>query len=130
MRYARGMAATIVIVVSDLMFQSRIEAAARALGHATVIGDTAERAADALAASPALVVLDLHERAVEPAAIIRDAKAAGARVLAFGRHTEPQTLRAAREAGADTVVPRSQLVEELGALIASLVDANAVSDDW
>lgn len=124
------MPATIAIVVSDLMFQSRIDAAARALGHTTLIADTPERTADALGASPALVIVDLHERAIEPATVIRDAKAAGARVLAFGRHTEPQTLRAAREAGADTVVPRSQLVEELGALISSLLDTSAVSDDW
>lgn len=124
------MPATIAIVVSDLMFQSRIDAAARALGHTTLIADTAERAADALGASPELVIVDLHEREVDPAAIIRDAKAAGARVLAFGRHTEPQTLRAAREVGADTVVPRSQFVEELGELITSLLDVNAVSDDW
>jgi hypothetical protein len=42
-------------------------------------------------------------------------------VLAFGRHTEPATLRAARDAGAETVVPRSQLVEELPALLGRLL---------
>ena len=117
------MPATVAIVVSDLMFQSRIDATARARGHTTLIADTPARANNAMQASPALVIVDLHERAVDPTAIIRDAKAAGARVLAIGRHTEPHTLRAARDAGADTVVPRSQLVEELPQLIASLIGA-------
>ena len=74
-------------------------------------------------ARPAVAVIDLHERALDPTAAITDAKAAGARVLAFGRHTEPATLRAARDAGADLVVPRSQLAEELPELLRSLLAA-------
>ena len=115
------MTQTIAIVVSDLMFQSRIDAAARSLGLAPRIADTAVSLADALAARPAVAVIDLHERALDPTAAIIDAKAAGARVLAFGRHTEPATLRAARDAGADLVVPRSQLAEELPELLRSLM---------
>jgi hypothetical protein len=38
-------------------------------------------------------------------------------VLAFGRHTEPQMLRSAREAGCAEVVPRSTLVDEMPALV-------------
>jgi hypothetical protein len=40
--------------------------------------------------------------------------------MAFGRHTEPALLRAARDAGAAIVVPRSQLVEELPELLRRL----------
>jgi hypothetical protein len=45
------------------------------------------------------------------------AKERGAPVLAFGRHTEAALLREARVAGCDRVVARSQLVEELPALL-------------
>ena len=103
MRYDHRMTQTVAIAVSDLLFQSRIDAAARALGLAPCIADSAG--------------------ALAPTAAITDAKAAGARVLAFGRHTEPATLRAARDAGADLVVPRSQLAEELPELLRSLLAA-------
>src|SRR5205085_9994381 len=35
------------------------------------------------------------------------------RVVAYGSHVDTATLRAAREAGCDVVLPRSQFVEEL-----------------
>jgi DNA-binding NarL/FixJ family response regulator len=104
---------TIVIMVSDLMFQPRIEAAAKALSFDVRVG---EDAIGELGPGDALVV-DLHERDGDPLAAIVAASGRRAGVLAFGRHTEPQTLRAARDAGADLAVPRSQLVEELPALL-------------
>jgi DNA-binding NarL/FixJ family response regulator len=100
------------------MFQPRIEAAARALGIDV-------RASSASTLDGAALVIDLHEASLDAIAAIAEAKAAGARVLAFGRHTEPATLRAARDAGADIVVPRSQLVEELPELLRRLVDRDA-----
>jgi DNA-binding NarL/FixJ family response regulator len=111
---------TVVIVVPDLMFQPRIAAVVERLGLRAVATDVPERASAAIAESPALVVVDLHADGIDTDATIRAAKDAGAAVLAFGRHTEPATLRAAREAGADTVVPRSTLVEEMPQIIRSL----------
>ena len=118
-----------VIAVSDLMFQPRIEAVARDLGFETEVADSAVSARDALARRPALVIVDLHANGLDAETVIRGAKTMGARVLAFGRHTEPGTLRAARQAGADLAVARSQLVEELPDLIERLVPAAAASDD-
>jgi DNA-binding NarL/FixJ family response regulator len=111
---------TILIVVNDLMFQPRIAEAARALGMEARVADAADAVAEALGAPPAVVVVDVHAAGIDAAATIRAAREAGARVLAFGRHTDAAALRAAREAGADRVVARSQLVEQLGELIASL----------
>ena len=71
--------------------------------------------------APTLAVIDLHADGIDASRTIADANAAGIRVLAFGRHTDATALRAAREAGADRVVPRSQLVEELHELIAAMV---------
>ncbi len=114
------MTATVAIIVADLMFQSRIRLAAQALGLETTIGDSATAAGLAIAAHPEIAVVDLHAPGIDAPALIRSAKDAGARVLAFGRHTEPAVLRAAREAGADAVVARSQLVEELPKLLEAL----------
>lgn len=108
-------------MVSDLLFQSRIAAAAAALGHDATVADSPAAASAAIVARPALAIIDLHERGLDALATVRSAKAGGVRVLAFGRHTEPHTLRAARDAGADLVVPRSQLADELPRLIASLL---------
>jgi DNA-binding NarL/FixJ family response regulator len=107
------------------MFQPRIEAVARDLGFETEVADSSLAARDALARRPALVVVDLHAAGLEAETVIRGARAMGARVLAFGRHTEPGTLRAARQAGADLAVPRSQLVEEMPQLIRGLIPEGA-----
>jgi DNA-binding NarL/FixJ family response regulator len=92
-----------------------------AAGLRARIADTAALAAAAMDEPPALVVVDLHAAGIDVMSVIRMSKAAGAAVLAFGRHTEPATLRAARDAGADAAVSRSQLVDELPELIARLI---------
>ena len=119
-RYAVGMSPLVVIAVADLMFQPRIEAAARDLGFETAVADSTVSAREALARRPALVVVDIHATQFEAEAVIRGASAVGAKVLAFGRHTEPGALRAARQAGAAVAVPRSELVERLPELITEL----------
>ena len=116
---------TVAIAVSELIFQSRIRAAAEGLGLSIAIADTPARAEAAIAARPALVVVDLQERNVDPLGVIETAKRAGAAVLAFGRHTDAKSLRAARAAGADAAVPRSQLKEELPELLRALTEAPA-----
>lgn len=120
-RYHGVVSRTIVIAVVDLLFQSRISAAAEALGLDTRVADTPSSVDATIAAAPTLVVVDLDAAGIDAAAVISAAKAVGAKLLAFGRHTQPGALRAARDAGADTVVARSQLAEELPELLAGLV---------
>lgn len=119
------MSALVVIAVADLMFQPRIEAAARELGFDTAVADSTVEARAALARRPTLVVVDLHATQFDPEAVIRAGSAIGAKVLAFGRHTEPGVLRAARQAGAAAAVPRSELVERLHELIGGLAGPQA-----
>jgi DNA-binding NarL/FixJ family response regulator len=118
------MNATVVIVVIDLLFQSRIRAAAEALGLDVRVADTPAGTDAAIAAAATLVVIDVDAAGIDTPSAIRAAKAAGAKVLAFGRHTEPLSLRSARDAGADVVVARSQLAEELPELLAGLAGLN------
>lgn len=111
---------TILAVVSDLMFQSRLRNHARALGYELVVADTPASVRDGLERLPALLVLDLHVGGLDWRQAVEAAKAAGVPVLAFGRHTEARLLRSAREAGCGRVVPRSTFVEELPRLIEEL----------
>jgi hypothetical protein len=123
------MSALVLIAVADLMFQPRIEAAARDLGFDTAVADSALSAREALLRRPALVVVDIHAKEFEAEAVIRGGTAIGAKVLAFGRHTEPGGLRAARQAGAAVSVPRSELVERLPELIRQLAGTATRSEE-
>ncbi len=117
------MARTIVAVISDLMFESRLREHASALGYDVRATDTLEATQEVLTEGPALAVLDLHVAGVDWRLAVEAAKERGVPVLAFGRHTEARLLRAAREAGCDRVVARSTLVEELPSLILELAGA-------
>ncbi len=111
---------TILVVIPDLMFQSRVREHAQALDFEITSADTMDEAMEALERSPALLVLDLHAMGLDTAALAADAKAREVSVLAFGRHTETGVLKAAREAGCDAVVVRSTFVEELPQLLREL----------
>jgi DNA-binding NarL/FixJ family response regulator len=111
----------VAVVVSDLMFQARITDAIRARGENAVVADDAGSLARAVSAGPSGAVVDVHERALDPLEAIRGLAAGGVPVLAFGRHTDPERLRASRDAGAVKVVARSDLVERLGDLLEDLL---------
>lgn len=107
---------TVVAVVNDLMFGSRIRAAAQQAGVDVAFvrnaGDLAARAAHA-----DLVLLDLETRWLDAPAAIRslrsDAATEGVPVVAFGPHVAGEALKAAREAGAHRVLARSAFVAQL-----------------
>ena len=107
---------TLLVVASDLMWQSRLAEGLRALGYHVALADTAEEALEALASGVALVIVDL-QGAVPWEGVVRAAKERATPVVAYGQHTKPELLRSARKAGADVVVPRSTLVEGLGEVI-------------
>jgi len=115
---------SVLIAVSDLLFQSRIEGAAKSLGLEPVVADTPQRLDDAIAIGPAIAVVDVHETAFSATEAIARATASGVQVLAFGRHTAPAELRGAREAGATIVVPRSELAERLVEYLERLMAAS------
>jgi CheY-like chemotaxis protein len=106
-----------LLLSDDLLFISRIVGTARELG----LEVRSARSADALVnlareQSPACVIVDL----VNPGLVItdlierlREAVQAMPRVVAYGSHVDTATLRAARAAGCDVVLPRSKFVEDL-----------------
>jgi DNA-binding NarL/FixJ family response regulator len=62
-----------------------------------------------------LVILDLANPGLVIADMMKQLKGGGAGpyVVAYGSHVDTETLKAAREAGCDVVLPRSKFVEEL-----------------
>jgi len=113
----------VVVAISDLMLGSRAREALKALGLDAVVASSQEDLARRLDEGARLFIIDLGEPAWSPVESIRRARANGIPVLAFGRHTDVETLDAAREAGADRVVPRSAFAASLPDLVRELAGA-------
>ncbi|HZY86512.1 MAG TPA: hypothetical protein VFE78_16885 [Gemmataceae bacterium] len=106
-----------LLLSDDLIFTSRITGTARGLGLTVC----AARSADALVelarqSPPHAVLIDLSNPGLALPELLRrlaEACPTMPRVVAYGSHVDAATLRAAREAGCDPVLPRSKFVEEL-----------------
>lgn len=102
--------------IHDLMFSTRLRDAARHLGHDCEVVRRAADVAGRLEGAD-LVVIDLMVAgggALEAVEVARDA---GAVVVAYGEHVRADVLQAAREAGADQVLTRSEFAFRLPALL-------------
>jgi DNA-binding response OmpR family regulator len=121
MRADSSTSGRILAVVTDLMLESRIREKARAMGYDVSVADTVQAVCEALdSAPPDLLVLDLQAEGLpwrEAVAAAKEGADSPVPVLAYGQHTKPHLLRAARDAGCAMAVPRSQLMEEFPALI-------------
>lgn len=111
-----------IVLCDDLIFYSRISGSARAAGFGV---RQAKSSADALALArqtpPTGVVVDLQNPGLDLADFLAQLKAAcpsPPRVIAYGSHVEAEVLKAARRAGCDRVMPRSQFASELEGAIA------------
>lgn len=120
--------AHILGLATDLFFAPTIDAAAAKIGFSTRWIDAYKTGPEFLADleqnPPALIILDLNS-SVPWVDWLPAAKAHKATRdipwLVFGSHMNPRRLAAARHAGADKVVPKSQFSAELPELIQAMV---------
>ena len=114
---AEAQPATGYLLSDDLMFNSRITGTARDLGLVVKAARSTEVLEElARRQPPSCVLVDLANPGLEITGLIgrlRELCARMPRVVAYGSHVDTATLRAAREAGCDVVLPRSKFVEEL-----------------
>ncbi len=107
----------VILAVRDLVFRSKVLAAAERLGapvHLAPRGTPLATAAREL--GPGTLVLDLNEPGVLEQ--VAAAKAAGAtRVVGFLGHLQEDLMAAARDAGVDEVLTRGQFVQRLDGLL-------------
>jgi len=98
------------MLCDDLMFSSQVTATGRALSiPVTVARSPAAVAKKALETTPKCVILDLHNPGLSLSELLAELKAVSSpRVVAFGSHVNAELLKAARDAGCDLVMPRSQ----------------------
>ena len=110
------MTTTVLALVDDLMFGSRIAEAARARGGASQRVRTIDELRAALGPEVRLVIVDCDRPPVALEEVV--AAAAGVPVVGFFSHVEPQRGRDARAVGLTRVLPRSAFVKELPELLA------------
>lgn len=110
----------IVAAAADLLFTSRIRAAAADAGVQADFARSWEALQDKVAGA-ALVILDLDTRwldaAAHVAALKQDPRTAAVPVVAFVSHVRTDAIEAARAGGADRVLARSAFVRELPTLL-------------
>ncbi|MBL8797588.1 MAG: response regulator [Planctomycetia bacterium] len=106
-----------LLLSDDLIFTSRITGTARALGLTVrAARDVPLLQALARQQSPSGVIVDLANPGLEVEALIawlRDHCPMMPGVVAYGSHVDVETLKRARAAGCDLVLPRSKFVEDL-----------------
>ena len=117
-RLADGERNTILAVVSDLLIEVRIEAAAQLQGAG--VQTASPRDADAMirTVQPALVVADLAVAGLDLTALAAAARETGATVVGFYPHVDVNLRRAAQSAGIAHVYARSRFLRELPKILA------------
>jgi len=114
----------ILAAVDDFLFRSKIRAVAKHVNAEVRFAQTQDEIlAQARAAKPSLVIVDLNSQKADPVATIAalkaDAALADVRTIGFASHVHVDLINAARQAGADQVLPRSQFAGHLADILAS-----------
>jgi CheY-like chemotaxis protein len=113
---------TVLAVVNDLFFASKIRGTAEQLGVAVKFARTTEALTEAARRDqPALIICDLHSQKVDLNELAKQLKAddqlRSIPLLGFFSHVQTELQTEAEQAGFDRVIPRSvfnaQLVEIL-----------------
>jgi len=118
---------TVVVVVDDLFFLTKIQTTLSHLGLATRVMTQRPALQDYVrtATAPMLMVVDLTLRADDAVSVISTIRAtdsgAPVSILAFGAHVAVETHRQALQAGADQVVAKSEFSRRLPDLIQQFV---------
>jgi CheY-like chemotaxis protein len=113
--------AMVIAVVDDLLFGSKIRAAAKTAGATISFARGRDAVAGAVRnSSPELILIDLEGQsgdAIEMIRLIRAEAGAGARIIGFGSHVNVERLDAAKQAGCDQALARSAFVNMLPRLL-------------
>lgn len=107
----------VLAVVPDLFFATKVAATAKVSGVELELVPP-QRAAERMAQAPAaLAIVDLHTKDAIAVVTALKAAAPSVPVVGFFSHVETELRRDALAAGADAVLPRSQFVVKLSALL-------------
>ena len=112
------MGRVIIAIVDDMFFASKIRAVAAAVGSEISFPRSLEALVQkAREERPHLIIVDLHNQKIEPAALAGELKAdeelREIPILGFFSHLQTELQRNALAAGFDQVIPRSVFARDL-----------------
>jgi CheY-like chemotaxis protein len=112
----------ISLVVDDMFFAAKINAAAGAAGRAVERIRSPEQLEQLASAMPLLVILDLKATSLDPMQAIAYLKSQAllraVPLVAFVSHVQTETIRRAQAAGCDFVLPHSAFTQLLPDIVA------------
>ena len=116
------MSGVIIASVDDMFFKSKIRAVAEAVGTEISFPRNQEALLQkAREAKPKLIIVDLHNQKIEPAALAAELKSdeelGAIPLLGFFSHVQTELQRTALAAGFDQVIPRSVFARDLSKIL-------------
>lgn len=118
------MAATVVALVDDLLFLSKIRETGKTIGVSVVTVGARGNPAAVAEAKPQAIFLDLNSRGLSAVDWIRLLKAdpltREIRIVGFVSHVQEDLITAARAAGCDSIMARSAFSKQLPDLLRDL----------
>jgi len=117
------MPTTIIAVIDDLFFASKIRGTGEQVGALVLFVKSADEAIQkARNESPGLIIVDMNARCCHPMDLARtfkgDDRLSGIPLLGFFSHVQTELQRAAEAAGFDRVMPRSAFTKQLPEILA------------
>jgi glycine oxidase len=122
-RFADPPRVNAVALIKDVLFRSRIDAVAQALGLEVAYASDLEQARRRCGElRPVSVFVDLSDAAFPPENASREVRAAapGAHLIGFASHVDLKALNSARAAGFDQTLSRSEFTRRLGEFLTEL----------
>src|SRR5438552_1108835 len=116
------MTRTVIAVVDDLFFVSRIRGTAEQLGVTTSFPRRIDALLEAtLRDQPQLIICDLHATRIDPIELAKRLKAderlRAIPLLGFFSHVQTELQQQAEQAGFDQVMPRSAFTRDLPGIL-------------
>lgn len=108
---------SVIVLVRDLLFSSKITTEARAAGVAAQVVRDPEKLDQFARTGARLLIVDATLPGAIPAAANWRQGEAGRSVVAFVSHVDQNTMAEAKQAGIDKVLPRGQFVKVLSELL-------------
>ena len=121
---------TVIAIVEDMFFVSKLQATAKALGAIIKFPRTLDAAREAARQDiPDLVIVDLHNQRISPTDFARelktDEKLKQVPLLGFFSHVHVELQRQAADAGFDQIMPRSIFARDLAEILAGSQSSNS-----
>jgi DNA-binding NarL/FixJ family response regulator len=117
----------VAILVDDMFFTAKINAAAAETGRRIERVKSREQLDGIAANPPALVIIDLSSDRLDPLEAIgllkSSAEAGAVPIVGFVSHVHTDLIRAAQAAGCDYVLPRSAFTQMLPLIVAGNLES-------